>query len=114
MDNRATMPKTNYYSFGMSATREQVNRVYNPLSNSPRGEESRQIPGPGTYQYKNYSVGTEGRHFSFLRRTKNSQGKFTAFHSNYALERQKPNEILSKDRGRVCSTCSTIGHFEEV
>ena len=66
MENRSVMPKTNYYSFGMSATREQMNRVYNPLDNSPRGSESKQIPGPGEYKYKNMSVGTEGRHFSFL------------------------------------------------
>jgi len=53
MDNRAVMPKTNYYSFGNSATREQVNKVYNPLDNSPRGSEARQLPGPGQYSFKN-------------------------------------------------------------
>ena len=52
-----------------------MNKVYNPLDNSPRGAESRQIPGPGEYKFKNMTVGTEGRHFSFLRRTKHSQGK---------------------------------------
>ena len=53
MDNRAVMPKTNYYTFGNSATREQVNKVYNPLDNSPRGSEARQLPGPGQYTFKN-------------------------------------------------------------
>ena len=33
------------------------------------------IPGPGEYKYKNFSTGTGGRHFSFLKRTRNSQGK---------------------------------------
>ena len=75
MDNRATMPKTNYYTFGLSASREQVNKAYNPMNNSPRGVESRAIPGPGEYKYKNYKIGTEGRRFSFLGRTKDVQGK---------------------------------------
>jgi len=73
MDNRATMPKTNYYTFGLSASREQVNKAYNPMNNSPRGVESRAIPGPGEYKYKNYKIGTEGRRFSFLGRTKDVQ-----------------------------------------
>ena len=75
MDNRATMPKTNYYSFGLSATREQMSKVYNPAENSPRSSLTKDLPGPGEYKYKNYSTGTGGRHFSFLKRTKNSQGK---------------------------------------
>lgn len=69
------MPKTNYYTFGSSASRDQVNKVFNPMDNSPRGTESRQIPGPGEYKYKNNSFGTEGRRFSFLQKTKYSQGK---------------------------------------
>ena len=32
MSDRATMPKTNYYSFGLSATREQMNKTYNPAN----------------------------------------------------------------------------------
>lgn len=31
------------------------------------------IPGPGEYKYKNFTTGTGGRHFSFLKRTRNSQ-----------------------------------------
>ena len=65
-ENRSALPKTNYYTFDKSATREQMNKTYNPLDPSPRGEESRQVPGPGSYQYKNKSMGTGGRHFSFL------------------------------------------------
>ena len=75
MENRSAMPKTNYYSFGLSASRDQMNKVYNPLENSPRGSESVNMPGPGEYKYKNFSVGSEGRHFSFLKRTRNAQGK---------------------------------------
>jgi len=41
------------------------------MENSPRDRETRNMPGPGEYKYNNYSVGSEGRHFSFLRRTKN-------------------------------------------
>ena len=32
MSDRATMPKTNYYSFGLSATREQMDKTYNPAN----------------------------------------------------------------------------------
>ena len=78
MENRTALPKTHYYSFGLSATREQVNKVYNPNENSPRSSEARKIPGPGEYKYKNFTTGTGGRHFSFLKRTKNSLGKFSA------------------------------------
>lgn len=70
--NRATMPKTNYYTFGSSASRDQNNKVYNPMDNSPRGTETRQIPGPGAHTYNNNSFGTEGRRFSFLQKTKYS------------------------------------------
>ena len=73
--NRASLPKTHYYSFGLSATREQVNKCYNPNENSPRCSEAKKLPGPGEYKYKNYTTGTGGRHFSFLKRTRNSQGK---------------------------------------
>ena len=52
-----------------------MNKMYNPMDNSPRGSEIKNMPGPGEYKYKNFSVGTEGRHFSFLKRTKNVQGK---------------------------------------
>lgn len=31
MENRTALPKTNYYTFDKSATREQMNRTYNPL-----------------------------------------------------------------------------------
>ena len=75
MENRTALPKTNYYTFDKSATREQMNKTYNPLDNSPRGSESKQVPGPGTYQYKNMSMGTGGRHFSFLQKPKYAQGK---------------------------------------
>lgn len=50
-----------------------MNKVYNPLDNSPRGSESKAIPGPGEYKYKNMAIGQDSRHFSFLRRTRNSQ-----------------------------------------
>ena len=49
-----------------------MNKCYNPLDNSPRNVDSMAIPGPGEYKYKNFSVGTEGRRFSFLGRTKNT------------------------------------------
>ena len=75
MENRTALPKTNYYTFDKSATREQMNKTYNPLDNSPRGVDIKQMPGPGHYSYKNNSVGTGGRHFSFLQKTKYAQGK---------------------------------------
>lgn len=73
LKNRTALPKTNYYSFGASASREQVQKVYNPLDNNSPRAENIQIPGPGQYKYKNMSCGTGGRHFSFLKRTKNVQ-----------------------------------------
>jgi len=69
---RTTLPKTEVYSFGRSATRDQMNKVYNPLCNSPRAVDSKAMPGPANYEYKNMSIGTEARRFSFLRRTRNS------------------------------------------
>ena len=69
---RTALPKTHFYSFGLGATREQMNKVYNPLENSPRASESKAIPGPGEYQYKNKAIGEDARRFSFLRRTRNS------------------------------------------
>ena len=76
MSDRATMPKTHYYSFGLSATREQMSKAYNPMDNSPRGAEAKLIPGPGEYKVKNFNIGNGGRHFQFLKRTKNPQGKW--------------------------------------
>lgn len=73
MENRTALPKTNYYTFDKSATREQMNKTYNPLDNSPRGVDIKQMPGPGHYSFKNNSVGTGGRHFSFLQKTKYAQ-----------------------------------------
>ena len=71
------MPKTNYYSFGLSASRDHYNKVYTPGgANSPRGRDMRDQPGPGEYKYKNMSVGVDARKFSFLQRTKNVLGKF--------------------------------------
>lgn len=72
MHGRGALPKSNQYSFGLSASREQVSKTYNPNDNSPRAKDSMAIPGPGQYKYKNFNVGTGGRHFSFLKRTKNS------------------------------------------
>ena len=77
MENRTALPKTNYYTFDKSATREQMNKTYNPLDNSPRGVDIKQMPGPGHYSFKNNSVGTGGRHFSFLQKTKYAQGKLS-------------------------------------
>ena len=77
------MPKTNYYSFGLSASRDAYEKVYNPHdNNSPRGKDSKDMPGPGEYKYKNMSIGMDARKFSFLKRTKNVQGKFQAKLSN--------------------------------
>ena len=77
MENRTALPKTNYYTFDKSATREQMNKTYNPLDNSPRGVDIKQMPGPGHYSFNNNSVGTGGRHFSFLQKTKYAQGKLS-------------------------------------
>ena len=61
------MPKTNYYSFGLSATRDSYNKVYTPGGhNSPRGRDMKDQPGPGEYKYKNMTVGVDARKFSFL------------------------------------------------
>ena len=70
------MPKTNYYSFGLSASRDAYKKVYNPHDqNSPRGRDMSDQPGPGEYKYKNLNIGVGARKFSFLSRTKNPQGK---------------------------------------
>lgn len=65
------MPKTNYYSFGLGATRDNFANVYNPANQSPRAIDAKNSPGPGEYKYKNKGIGSEGRRFSFLSRTKN-------------------------------------------
>ena len=71
------MPKTNYYSFGLSASRDAYNKVFTPGDhNSPRGKDMKDQPGPGEYKYNNMNVGVDARKFSFLKRTKNVQGKF--------------------------------------
>lgn len=70
------MPKTNYYSFGNSASRDAYNKVYTPGDQpSPRGRDMKDMPGPGEYKYKNMNVGVDARKFSFLKRTKNVYGK---------------------------------------
>ena len=70
------MPKTNYYSFGLSASRDAYNKVYTPGGHSsPRGRDMKDQPGPGEYKYDNMNVGVDARKFSFLKRTKNVQGK---------------------------------------
>ena len=69
------MPKTNYYSFGLSASRDNYNKNYGS-HNSPRGRDMKDQPGPGEYKYKNMTVGVDARKFSFLARTKNVLGKF--------------------------------------
>ena len=98
---RSTLPKTNFYTFGKGATRDQMNIVYNPLDNSPRGSESKAIPGPGEYAYKNMAIGQDSRHFSFLRRTRNSQGKCTRSFltekaRHYSVE-SLPKSLLQSD-----------------
>ena len=63
-ENRNALPKTAYYTFGNSATREQMGRTYNPIGgNSPRLRDVESSPGPGTYTYKNKGMGTEGNRF---------------------------------------------------
>ena len=70
------MPKTNYYSFGNSASRDAYNKVYTPGEPpSPRGRDMKDMPGPGEYKYSNHNIGVDARRFSFLQRTKNVQGK---------------------------------------
>lgn len=70
------MPKTNYYSFGNSASRDAYDKVYTPGDQpSPRGRDMKDMPGPGEYKYKNMNVGVDARKFSFLKRTKNVYGK---------------------------------------
>ena len=93
MHGRGALPKSNQYSFGLSASREQVSKTYNPNDNSPRAKDSMAIPGPGQYKYKNFNVGTGGRHFSFLKRTKNSLGKF----------QQNSLSVLGQRKDRVVS-----------
>ena len=61
--NRNALPKTAYYTFGNSATREQMQRTFIQGGNSPRQKDAEHSPGPGTYSYKNKSMGTEGNRF---------------------------------------------------
>ena len=61
--DRAIMPKTYYYSFGMSPTRDAYNKVYNPF-----GKDKPEMPGPDKYNYKNKSVGEDTYKFSFRKR----------------------------------------------
>ena len=76
-ENRNALPKTAYYTFGNSATREQMNRTFNPGNSSPRQKDSENSAGPGSYSYKNKGMGTEGNRFQFLRRTKDFRGELT-------------------------------------
>jgi hypothetical protein len=46
---RTVLPKTNYYSFGLGASREAYDNVYMPGNNSPRLKETKNMPGPGEY-----------------------------------------------------------------
>lgn len=50
-----------------------MNKTYNPLFNSPREKDLRDMPGPGEYSYQNMAIGNEARRFSFLRKHRNSQ-----------------------------------------
>jgi hypothetical protein len=84
-ENRTYMPKTTYYSFGNSATRESFSKVYNEANNSPREIDARSQPGPGQYTYKNKAIGQEGRRFSFLQRTKNIYGKSNSSHGSSSV-----------------------------
>ena len=62
--------KKGLYSFGIG--RKYYEKVY------IKGKQPRdpQIPGPGTYVPKNYTIGTEGRNFNFQGRTQCFNGKF--------------------------------------
>jgi len=72
-DTPIYMPKQLHYSFGVSAGREDYQKVFNPMNNSPRESDSRNSPGPGLYKYKNNAIGVDARKFSFLTKPKNAQ-----------------------------------------
>lgn len=72
-ENAIYMPKQLKYTFGNSAGRDDYNKVYNPMDNSPRGNDAKLFPGPGEYKYKNMNIGVDAKKFSFLKRCKNPQ-----------------------------------------
>lgn len=71
---RTTLPKTNYYSFGNGPERSAFDAVYVPGNNSPRLKESRNMPGPGEYKYSNFTIGKDGRKFTFYEKHRNVHG----------------------------------------
>ena len=74
-ENAIYMPKQVHISFGASAGRDAYEKVFNPINNSPRGDEAKRFPGPGEYKYANMKIGVDARKYSFLRRTKNHLGR---------------------------------------
>ena len=60
---RTTLPKSNYYSFGLGPTREAMESIYLPGNNSPRLKDSKNMPGPAEYKFSNYCIGKEARKF---------------------------------------------------
>lgn len=85
---RTVLPKTNYYSFGLGPSREAQENVYMPGNNSPRLKETKNMPGPGYYQYNNFCIGKEGRKWQFYKRNPNPLGKVFP-HINSLKSRKK-------------------------
>ena len=104
------MPKTNYYSFGNSASRDAYNKVYTPGDQpSPRGRDMKDMPGPGEYKYKNMNVGVDARKFSFLKRTKNVYGK-----SLLTITNKLPSNVTILFMLLTIRTCfRTRAHYEK-
>jgi len=59
---------THAFSFGLSASRDAYDKVFNPANKSPKNQD---FPGPDRYQYRNGSIGNSSVKFSFRPRTRN-------------------------------------------
>ena len=107
-ENAIYMPKQVHISFGASAGRDAYEKVYNPMNNSPRGEDSKRFPGPGEYKYANRQIGVDARKYSFLKRTKNHLGNTPiSFSFSTSLRLDNPSLTLSLTLCD-CNPCVTV------
>ena len=66
-----SISKSHLYSFG--GPHSIYKKVYNP--ECPQNKDDGNMPGPGTYDYKLKTIGTEGKKYKFQGRSLNMSGK---------------------------------------
>lgn len=58
--------------FKLQSSRQANQKLFNPESKSPVKND---IPGPGTYDFRNMTIGTDALKFTLKSRIKNLRGK---------------------------------------